>query len=126
VVCKSYSEIISRIRVISEPLLNEEKKTNLGQDGLLWRAYLQFNSSWKDTDNIIQEHICTSYIMYRHLIRFYKKWEPITEKGLLTHLIRTVQIMYKNTTNIIREDRVNDTTHVTTNIGVRHGSLTVS
>jgi hypothetical protein len=39
-----------------------------------------------------------------------KKWEIMAEKGFPTHLIKTVQSMYQNSTLIIRKNRVNDHT----------------
>jgi hypothetical protein len=35
-----------------------------------------------------------------------KLWETMTEKGRPTHLMRTVQSMYQNTTIIKRKDRI--------------------
>jgi hypothetical protein len=48
-----YSTIISRrINVISDPSLMKNK-TDLEEESLVWIAYLQFNNSWKDIQNII-------------------------------------------------------------------------
>jgi hypothetical protein len=45
----------------------------------------------------------------------------MADKGFPTHLLRKVQSMYRNTTIIIRKDRVNDNTPIQINKGVRQG-----
>jgi hypothetical protein len=42
----------------------------------------------------------------------------VNEKEYLTHLIRMVRSMYKNTATVIRKDRVNDNTTTEVNKGV--------
>jgi hypothetical protein len=45
----------------------------------------------------------------------------MAEKGLPTHLIRTVQSIYQNTTTIMRKDRANGKAHIEIKEGFRQG-----
>jgi hypothetical protein len=68
----------------------------------------------------------TDYVKAFYLVLQEKLWETMTEKGLPTHLIRTVKSIYQNTTIIQRKDRMNDNTQSLTRLPFVTGTLTES
>jgi hypothetical protein len=47
-----------------------KNKTDLEEEGLVWTAYLQFNSSWKDREYNVEALLL---FIEKYLIWFYEK-----------------------------------------------------